>query len=215
MPTTARGIWTPADTDDWDLTVDLAATAVSVNTAIDNLRLPGHYVGTNAQRIALAAPDLREGITWRTTDTDLTWEYNGTAWLIAAGQLLATNYWTGANVTTAGAVLGGTVTTPTLPINQKFRINYGPVSIYTNAVAVGLHDVRYRKDGTTVTSATGTSRTMRVNCPGSFSAISSPGTWIEDIMTSSATVSAGMFLVASTGGGALGADGFQIYIETI
>lgn len=36
MPTTPRGIWTPADSDDWDLTVDWAANAVSIDTAITN-----------------------------------------------------------------------------------------------------------------------------------------------------------------------------------
>lgn len=34
MPTTPRGIWTPSDSDDWDLTVDLAAMAVSIDDAI-------------------------------------------------------------------------------------------------------------------------------------------------------------------------------------
>lgn len=34
MPTTPGGIWTPDDNDDWDLTVDLAATAVSIDDAI-------------------------------------------------------------------------------------------------------------------------------------------------------------------------------------
>lgn len=34
MPTTPRGIWTPADSDDWDLTVDLASMALSIDSAI-------------------------------------------------------------------------------------------------------------------------------------------------------------------------------------
>lgn len=36
MPTTPRGIWTPSDSDDWDLTVDWAANAASIDTAITN-----------------------------------------------------------------------------------------------------------------------------------------------------------------------------------
>lgn len=36
MPTTPRGVWTPSDSDDWDLTVDWAANALSVDQAIDN-----------------------------------------------------------------------------------------------------------------------------------------------------------------------------------
>lgn len=36
MTTSALGIWTPGDTDDWDLTIDLAATANSIDTIILN-----------------------------------------------------------------------------------------------------------------------------------------------------------------------------------
>lgn len=34
MPVSARGVWTPADSDDWDLTVDLAAMATSIDVAL-------------------------------------------------------------------------------------------------------------------------------------------------------------------------------------
>lgn len=35
MPTTPRGIWTPASTDNWDLVVDLGAMADTIDDAID------------------------------------------------------------------------------------------------------------------------------------------------------------------------------------
>ena len=34
MPTTPKGIWSPDDGDDWDLTIDLAAMAISTDAAI-------------------------------------------------------------------------------------------------------------------------------------------------------------------------------------
>lgn len=37
MPTTARGITTPDGPNPWNLVVDLAATATTIDTAIDNL----------------------------------------------------------------------------------------------------------------------------------------------------------------------------------
>lgn len=36
MPTTPGGIWTPDDNDDWDLTVDLAAMAVSIDDSVQS-----------------------------------------------------------------------------------------------------------------------------------------------------------------------------------
>ena len=36
MPTTPLGIWTPGDGDDWDLTVDWAANAISIDEAISD-----------------------------------------------------------------------------------------------------------------------------------------------------------------------------------
>lgn len=84
MPTTPRGIWTPTDGDDWDLITDLAAFAVSVDTAIgaalSGLPLPTRYIGTDAERSALTAPNLRNGIEFQTTDTNLIWYRVSGAW---------------------------------------------------------------------------------------------------------------------------------------
>lgn len=74
MPTTTLGVWTPDDSDDWDLTVDLAATGVSVDSAI---------IGAQTARRGLAAgrPAFgQEGRTYYATDTDILWYDTGAAW---------------------------------------------------------------------------------------------------------------------------------------
>lgn len=40
----------------------------------------GYFIGTNAQRLALAAPKLRNGITWAATDTGVIWRRLAGAW---------------------------------------------------------------------------------------------------------------------------------------
>lgn len=77
--TSPDNIWTPDAGDDYALTVDLAATADSVQDAItannNSLR------GLNADRPANGSPGLFEGMTWFSTDTDILWLYSGTAWV--------------------------------------------------------------------------------------------------------------------------------------
>lgn len=88
MPTTPDGRWSPNDGDPFDLTTDLAAMQVSNSTAtanaIANNVPPQNYrVGTDAQRRAIPAGQLYEGLTYYTTDTDRNWFYSGTTWLPA------------------------------------------------------------------------------------------------------------------------------------
>jgi hypothetical protein len=39
-------------------------------------------IGTDAQRAALTAPNLKDGLQWYSTDTDRVWLYEGTTWNI-------------------------------------------------------------------------------------------------------------------------------------
>lgn len=101
MPTTPLGVWTPDDSDDWDLTVDLAAMAVSIDSAIDNgiNAIPKNYmIGTNAERLALSGGALFTGLKFYTTDTKVEWIYSNSAWRLASPQ-------------------GGTVTGADVPAN--------------------------------------------------------------------------------------------------
>lgn len=84
MPTTPGGRWSPSDSDEWDLTTDLATMQVSNETATANAlaALPQNYrVGTNSQRLALPVAQLYKGLRFYATDTDMLWKYNGTVWL--------------------------------------------------------------------------------------------------------------------------------------
>ena len=76
MPTTPKGIWSPDDGDDWDLTIDLAAMAISTDAAIpgtDNVNQ--QFYGPAAGRTALTG--VKPGDTYQETDAGkLTWRQN-------------------------------------------------------------------------------------------------------------------------------------------
>lgn len=82
MPTTLDGRWSPDDSDDWDLTTDLAAMQVSNMTATNNaITTASRYrTMTNAQRLALSGASLSEGLLVYTTDTRLNHLYTQGAW---------------------------------------------------------------------------------------------------------------------------------------
>lgn len=95
--TSPDNIWTPDSGDDYALTVDLAATADTVQAAITNLRASGQYrVLTNAQRLALSGGSLFEGLRVWTSDTKQEWLYTNGAWVVSdSGWVAITlNGWT-------------------------------------------------------------------------------------------------------------------------
>lgn len=77
--TSPDNIWTPDSGDDYALTVDLAATADTVQAAF-NARPRTYRTGTNAQRLALTGGDLFDGLRFFATDTDIEWLYDGSTW---------------------------------------------------------------------------------------------------------------------------------------
>ena len=82
MPITPNfPLWSPDDSDDWDLTIDLAAMQVSVDSALSVIeRAPLSLDMTNAERLAIIAPQLRRGLVVYATDTKIEWRYDGSAW---------------------------------------------------------------------------------------------------------------------------------------
>lgn len=88
MPVTARGIWTPSDTDAVDFTTHLATMAGTVDTAITNrLNTIGAganaFKGTASQRIAFTSTAVN-GMLWRDTDSiKMLWAKDGAAWVPA------------------------------------------------------------------------------------------------------------------------------------
>lgn len=95
-PTTATQI-TP-------LSTQFSTLATSVDTAIATYLNATN--GTDAQRGALVSPVLKEGLRWRSNDTDKDWLYNGTTWLPESWTAY-TPTWTAA--TTAPSVGNGSL----------------------------------------------------------------------------------------------------------
>lgn len=88
MPTTARGIWTPSDTDAVDFTTDLATMAGTIDNA---LSLYGNALrGTASQRAAFlsaAAP----GMLWQDTDSiGMLWKRGPSTWVPAVWRWVGT-----------------------------------------------------------------------------------------------------------------------------
>lgn len=156
MPTTPRGIWTPGDSDDWDLVTDLAAFAVSVDTAIGavaaTVPLPTRYLGLDAARIALAAPDLRNGIEFQTTDTNLVWTRRSGAWFIAPGQVLGMMEQQGANQGGANVLAGSIVSTPALPVGQRVKITASFSQFNQGVAGTSVVNVNARNNATDVSA---------------------------------------------------------------
>lgn len=83
MPTTnfALPLYTTSDTAQLDTLLNGQSNAL--DTAL--LANIWNFAGTDAARIAMTGAKLREGITYRTTDTDLVWYYTGAAWVEGFG----------------------------------------------------------------------------------------------------------------------------------
>lgn len=81
MPTTARGIWTPSDTDAVDFTTDLATMAGTIDNALD---LYGNALrGTASQRAAFLSTAV-DGMLWQDTDgIRMIWRKDGALWVPA------------------------------------------------------------------------------------------------------------------------------------
>ena len=77
MPTTTKGTWTPADNDDWDLTIDLAAMANSID-----LWTTGRYEKSGASVAALGTGDYVGQLGYVTSPAPgLSYSWTGTAWV--------------------------------------------------------------------------------------------------------------------------------------
>lgn len=80
--TSPDNIYSPDLSNPWLQTVDLAAMADSVQDALNNVRGGQAYqVGTDAERLALSGSGRFKGLIFYTTDTNLEWRYDGSAWV--------------------------------------------------------------------------------------------------------------------------------------
>lgn len=76
MTTSALGVWTPGDSDDWDLTIDLAAMANSIDTV-----LLSRYQRSSATAAGLGTGLFNGQTAWVTGTNPGLYFWNGTAWI--------------------------------------------------------------------------------------------------------------------------------------
>lgn len=80
--TVPDGIWTPDYSVAYNLPVDLAAMADTIQAGLNSVRDGAAYrTGTDAERLALPPGELFDGLRFYATDTGIEWRYNGTQWV--------------------------------------------------------------------------------------------------------------------------------------
>lgn len=149
--TTPDNIWTPDAGDNYALTTDLAATADTVQDALNDLRANGQYRSiTNAARLALSGADLFEGLWVWTTDTQVLWRYTSGAWKIQGNGPIAHNANPGVNISGV-TIPGAAVTAPqgliiktgmvTATTTPQFGNEYMPRTVFASAFPNALLSV--------------------------------------------------------------------------
>lgn len=120
--TSPDNLWTPDSGDDYALTVDLAAFADTVQDALTAIRNGAQrLIGLDSVRTALTAPALKEGLEFYSTDTNIQWTYDGSAWFVSFARIRGT--------------VNRSVTATTFPASYT---NVGATTFWTPDVAVGI-----------------------------------------------------------------------------
>lgn len=147
--TSPDNIWTPDSGDDYALTVDLAATADTIQDALTDIRGDIAYrVGLNADRTALTGADLFEGLRFYATDTDLEWFYNGSLWRLTPGYIGKVTQTANQGFTATPTSLPGMSLSVTIAASSTLRI-----TAVTHTTGTGVGDVavtRIRNGGSTL-----------------------------------------------------------------
>ena len=162
MPTTPKGIWSPDDGDDWDLTIDLAAMAISTDAAIPGTNnVNQQFYGPAADRASLTG--VKPGDTYQESNAGkLTWrQLPSGVWRVfnTNGPIALTlaSGWTASQAVTfevrsgllvlngrAGASSAAGVTMATLPVD--YRPSAPRVMNFTDVLT--LKDLIVGTDGT-------------------------------------------------------------------
>lgn len=182
-----------------------ANTVTSLNKAF-------RYRGILADRGTIV-PSPVEGDEFRATDTDHLYVYDGTKWLFAPGQVLASMVHT-ANVTgAAGAIVGTKISTPDMEIGQKLKVT-ATLSQYATNVGPSSINMRTRNHASDVTNTTfDTVRTSRGYSTGG-GAVNDSAHLVNLLTTTvAAKVSAALYLGTATSA-AYGADTILLMIES-
>lgn len=210
--TSPDNIWSPDAGDDYALTVDLAAMADTVQDAISGIRdRTGSRRGTNTERDA-STPTT--GDRWVSTSDGYEYRYSGATWHFAPGQVVGNFTHTGANSGGGGNPVGGTATTPPLPVGQKVKIT-ARISQYLTVAGATSAAMAALSGGATPTNTAFDARwIIRDYLPGSSVVGSS-------VMIATHTVpSPGVLRVGITNNNLnswsiYGAEGLEILIEAV
>lgn len=137
VTTSPDAIWTPDASANYALTTDLAGMAASIQTAL--VKRQWYYIGTDAQRLALTAPDLRNGIIWEDINTGDVWQRKGSAWVAKdfvrnLGRIDPVTTGTQGGITTTRTKITGTDINLTLSAPTLLRF-YANVVTYSGSVA--------------------------------------------------------------------------------
>lgn len=146
VSTTPDAITSPDTTMPFAVPTDLAVLGQSVQDAL--VRRSWYYIGTETARLALAAPDLRNGIIWEDLATGRTWQYRTNAWVEKdlvrnLGRINPVTAGTQTNITGTRTKVTGTDINITLAAPTLLRF-YGNVVTYstvaTDVVVVSVAD---------------------------------------------------------------------------
>lgn len=210
--TSPDNIWSPDAGDDYALTVDLAAMADTVQDAVSGVRSgTGSRRGTATERDA-STPTT--GDLWVSTTDGFAYRWSGSVWHYAPGQIVADFVYTGANSGGGGNPVGGTATTPPLPVGQKVKITARIAQYLTVAGATGAAMAALSGGATPTNTAFDARWIIRDYLPGSSVVGSS-------VMIATHTVpSPGVLRVGITNNNVsswsiYGADGIEILIEAV
>lgn len=187
MPTTPRGIVTPNDSDEFDLVTDLAATGVSVDTAIGAVAGTVQYrAGLTSARPAVGA--VTKGYMWFSTETNILWRHSGTAWeLFGFGpfksvQVRADGVGTVTQAGSLGPLSGISATTSVttaVPCRAKISLTFQG---YGNAVGVAFSAGVGLTGATTYTPISSAADSLFITTQAAGSpTISASGSWIVSL----------------------------------
>lgn len=209
--TTPDDIWTPDAGDNYALTTDLAATANTIQDALTSIRTTnGSRKGTTTERNSATAVN---GDYWSDTTTGFLYRYNGTKWLIAAGQVLASMVGPTSSIGgTAGTLIGTIISTPVLESGQKFKL-MANFSQFSSTSAASEVQTRWRNNASDVSYTTADGVVSSRTAGPANIVDGGRGAGAILTTTANAKVSAGIW-TASANSAVYGQDGTHLWIES-
>lgn len=140
--TSPDALYYPTDADPYNPPGDIASLASSVQTAL--VRRTWYFIGSIAQRNALASPDRREGVIWEDIATGAIYQRRGSSWVTK--RVPGTPYAMAAGTAKPPSIGSGkvgkvTVTLPAGRFSHEPKVSLSPRSAVPNKRTVSLGTV--------------------------------------------------------------------------